>query len=95
MTTPDTEPRFHHVCESCGRDEILTPSEAFDAGWDYPPRMGAFGVISPRTCRNCLMTSTVWWALMMDGYTAEMLNDRQRAAVQRMLAEPESLRVQE
>lgn len=29
-----------HICEVCGKTEILTPEEAFNDGWDYPPRMG-------------------------------------------------------
>lgn len=91
MSDADAEHAFHHICESCGRDEILTPAEAYTAGWDYPPRMGQFGVISPRVCPECLMNSTAWWALMMDGYTSDMLTDRQREAIARMLAEPESL----
>jgi hypothetical protein len=41
------------------------------------------------------MTASAWWAIAMEGYTAEMLSDRQRAAITRMLAEPESLAVQE
>jgi len=86
-----SDPCFHHICEVCGKDEILTPDEAFTAGWDYPPRMGHFGVISQRVCPDCLMTSSAWWAIAMDGYTAEMLSDRQRAAIARILAEPESL----
>lgn len=31
-----------HICEVCGKTEILTPEEAFNDGWDYPPRMGGF-----------------------------------------------------
>ncbi len=27
-----------YVCESCGKTEVMTPEEAFEAGWDYPPR---------------------------------------------------------
>ena len=41
----------------------MTPQEAFDQGWDYPPRMGIYGVISPRTCGKCSITDTVWWKL--------------------------------
>ena len=29
-----------HICEVCGKTEIMTPEEAFNYGWDYPPRMG-------------------------------------------------------
>ncbi|MDP5228120.1 MULTISPECIES: hypothetical protein [Arthrobacter] len=54
---------FEHVCEVCGRAETLTSEEAYSAGWDYPPRIGQFGVVSPRTCGECPMTSTLWWAL--------------------------------
>jgi hypothetical protein len=90
-----TEPRFHHICEVCGRDEILTPEQAYKAGWDYPPKMGKFGIVSPRLCPKCLMVKSVWWAVAMDGYTADMLTDHQRAAIARMLAEPESLAVVE
>ena len=32
-----------HICEVCGKTEILTPEEAFNEGWDYLPRMGGFG----------------------------------------------------
>ena len=34
-----------HICEVCGKTEILTPEEAFNEGWDYPPRMGDFGIV--------------------------------------------------
>jgi hypothetical protein len=88
--------RFHHICEVCLRDEILSPDEAFASGWDYPPRMGHFGIISPRLCPDCPTPDTVWWALMMmpGGGSADALTERQRAAVARMLAEPESLRAE-
>ena len=33
-----------HICEVCGKTEMLTPAEAFNDGWDYPPRMGGFGI---------------------------------------------------
>lgn len=82
---------LRHVCEVCGLTEILTPPEAFDAGWDYPPKMGQFGVVSPRTCPGCPNTGTVWWAIAMDGLTEDMLSDAQREVVARILAEPRSI----
>ncbi|ULP45917.1 hypothetical protein [Mycolicibacter virginiensis] len=82
-----------HHCEICRREEILTPDEAFQLGWDYPPRMGAFGVISPRTCGNCLMKDTVWAALMMQGKAPDQLTDRQLATIARIQAEPASITV--
>ncbi|MFV8160550.1 hypothetical protein ACNQVK_37390 [Mycobacterium sp. 134] len=86
---------LRHVCECCGVEEVLTPDEAYEAGWDYPPRQGRFGVISPRVCPGCPSTATVWWALMCDGYTQEMLSDRQRDVVARILAEPASIMVEQ
>jgi hypothetical protein len=67
-----------HICEVCGVEEILTPEAAYEAGWDYPPRMGAFGVISPRICPHCLVNQTVWWAVAMEGYKADMLTPKQQ-----------------
>lgn len=89
------EMSLRHICEVCGKTEILTPTEAYKAGWDHPPKMGKFGIISPRTCRDCPMDRTVWWAIELDGYTEDMLTDPQRATVARILAEPGSITVQE
>ena len=61
--SPLTETVFRHICEVCDVDEILTPEAAFKSGWDYPPKMGQFGVISPRTCGHCSINETLWWAL--------------------------------
>lgn len=56
--------KLRYTCENCGRVEIYDdPEEAFQAGWDYPPRMGQFGVIGPRTCPNCAINTTLWWKL--------------------------------
>jgi hypothetical protein len=86
---------LRHMCEVCDVEEVLTPDEAYDAGWDYPPRQGRFGVISPRVCPGCPSTATVWWALTCDGYTQEMLSDRQRDVIARILAEPASIMVKQ
>ncbi|WP_350222961.1 hypothetical protein [Mycolicibacterium porcinum] len=86
---------LRHMCEVCGVEEVLTPDEAYEAGWDYPPRHGWFGVISPRVCPRCPSTATVWWALTCDGYTQEMLSDRQRGVIARILAEPASIMVEQ
>lgn len=77
----------------CGVEEVLTPQETFEAGWDYPPRMGYFGVVSPRTCPHCPMVSTVWWALAMDGRPPSAPTGAQRAVNVRIEGEPESIRV--
>lgn len=54
---------FEDRCEVCETTELLTPEEAYQAGWDYPPKMGEWGVISPRTCGGCGIDRTLWWAL--------------------------------
>lgn len=87
----DTEPQWRHICEVCGVEEILTPGDAFELGWDYPPRMGQFGVVGPRCCPRCPNVKTVWWALVIDSYTEDMLTDAQRATVVRIAGEPESI----
>lgn len=89
----DTEPQWRHICEVCGVEEILTPGDAFNLGWDYPPRMGQFGVVGPRCCPNCPNVGTVWWALAIDGYTEYMLTEAQRATVRRIAGEPQSIAV--
>jgi hypothetical protein len=81
------------VCEVCGVEAVLTPEAAFDAGWDHPPKMGVFGVISPRTCLNCPSNQTVWWALALDHYTPDALSPQQRATVDRILGEPGTIAV--
>ena len=48
-----------HICEVCGKTEILTPEEAFNEDWDYPQRMGGFGIVGPRTCGDCPIYRTV------------------------------------
>lgn len=45
--------KMKYVCEVCGNTEIMTPEEAYQEGWDYPPFMGSYGVVSARTCPRC------------------------------------------
>lgn len=87
--------KLRHICEVCGRVEILTPDDAFNTGWDYPPRMGSFGVIGPRKCGDCAINNTVWWALTADHYSFDMLSDHQRDTLARIVAEPQSITVSE
>jgi len=83
--------KYKHICEVCGRTEILTPEEAFNAGWDYPPRMGAFGIVSPRTCPNCPMMDTVWADLVLRHKTPEELTEKQVETLLRIISEPDSI----
>jgi hypothetical protein len=84
--------RLRHVCEVSGVEEVFTPEAGFEAGWDYPPKMGTFGIIGPRTCPGCPVNQTVWWALIVDHYTADMLSPHQLATIERIRGEPESIK---
>lgn len=85
------ERALRHICEVCGKEELLLPSEAFDGGWDYPPRMGFFGVVSARTCGDCPITETLWWALTMDKKAVGELSVEQFLTLKRIQSEPESI----
>ena len=87
--------KLRHICEVCGIEEILDSEDAYQQGWDYPPKMGVFGIISPRTCPKCPTQETVWWALAMQHEAPDQLTDQQRAAAERMAAEPASITVPE
>ena len=80
-----------HICEVCGKTELLTPEEAFNEGWDYPPRMGGFGIVGPRTCGNCPINLTVWWALVSEKKSVSELSQQQRETIKRIQGEPESI----
>ena len=49
---------FWHYCEVCGKKEFLTDEDAFNRGWDYPPKMGSFGLLGPSDM----------WELQNEGY---------------------------
>lgn len=72
--------KFMHICEVCGKEEMLTSKEAFEAGWDYPPDFGKFGVLSPRTCPNCEMQDTAWFAFMF----GKPITEKHRQTIERI-----------
>ncbi len=80
-----------HICKICGSQEILTPEEGFQRGWDYAPRMYPFKLISPRTCGNCGIEGTVWWEIALNHKLVEELTEEQRKTIVRILNEPESI----
>ncbi len=88
-----TEPRYRHICEVCGKTDLLTSEEGFQAGWDYPPRMGVFGVVSPRTCGSCVITGTLWWRITT-GATGEF-STADQVLLARIEAEPESILIRD
>jgi len=78
---------FLHWCESCGCKESLTSDDAYEVGWDFPPRMGTWGVVSPRTCPKCPMRQTAWWAMAVEKRGFDDLTPRELKAVGRILEE--------
>ncbi|WP_220456771.1 hypothetical protein [Changpingibacter yushuensis] len=79
------EERFEHWCEARDTTAILTCEEAFEAGWDSPPRMGAWGVVSPRTCGDCGIEQTLWWALTVEKKSIDDCAPQQRQLLARIL----------
>ena len=82
---------LRHICESCGKDELLTADEAHKQGWDYPPKMGAYKVVSPRKCGSCSIESTLWWALSFDNIPLDQLSEKHAKTLERIISEPESI----
>lgn len=86
---------FWHYCEVCGKKEYITAQQAFDSGWDYPPLMGSFGLLSQRKCGKCGIKDTLWWKIQTSGklpivMKAELSNAELRTW-KRIKGEPESL----
>ena len=84
---------FLHICECCGKREILTAREAFEQGWDYPGEGGlfpesTFGTVGPRTCGTCPITETLWWQLTMKKMMIHELSNHYRETLVRILNEP-------
>ena len=82
---------LRHICENCGKEEILTSEEGFENGWDYPPIMGSFKIVSPRTCGDCNITTTLWWELTHNKTPVDELSERHKQTLMRILNEPESI----
>lgn len=86
---------FWHYCEVCGKKEFLTAQEALDSGWDYPPHVGHFGLLSPRTCGSCLLKDTLFWKVNTSGRLPVVcegeLTPKELVTWRRIKDEPESL----
>lgn len=83
----DNEVVTEYVCETCGRTEQLTQQQAYQAGWDYPPFIGSWGVVSPRTCGSCLIDTTAYWTLITQGAAAVEADERHMATIRRIVTE--------
>jgi hypothetical protein len=84
---------FVHWCEVCNLELLLTPEIAYNLGWDFPPKMGEFGVISPRTCGACGVEGTVWFALAVTKVSINDLTDEQYGKALRILKEKDDPRL--
>ena len=87
MTDAQAQEQIEHWCEVCGVTALLTSADGVDAGWDFPPHMGAWGVVSPRTCGNCTIDKTLWWALTTEKLSIDDLVPEQRQVLARILNE--------
>ncbi len=84
-----------HICEVCSKTEILTPEEAYDLGWDYPPIMGSFGVVSARTCPNCPINKTIWWKIVINNSDLNNLSEKDKETLNRIINEPKSILIED
>ncbi len=86
--------KFWHYCEVCGKKAFLTADEAHRLGWDYPPKIGFFGMLSPRTCPGCPMQETLYWKVQQQEIPLvikHLLSPEERITWERIRKEPESL----
>ncbi len=96
LKSMNTRP-FWHYCEVCGKKEFITAQDAFDNGWDYPPQMGHFGLLGPRTCGGCLLKDTLFWKVNTDKkiplpiVVEGTLTPEELVTWKRIKGEPESL----
>ena len=93
LDSMNTRP-FWHYCEVCGRKEFITAEDAHDSGWDYPPKIGMFGLLSPRTCGDCNMQQTLWWKVDQQRIPVVFegnLTEKEKETWERIKNEPESL----
>lgn len=80
--------KFLHICEVCGKTEIISPEEANDRGWDYPPNIGEFGVLSPRTCGECGITDTLYWKVLNHEVKESTFTEKDYITIERIKGEP-------
>ena len=89
--------KLRYICESCGKIGLYhNADEGFNDGWDYPPKIGSYRVIGPRTCEKCLIDTTLYWAIITG--EVKSINDmttRQKATLIRILGEPETISIDE
>lgn len=87
--------KFWHYCEVCGKKAYVTAEEAHNDGWDYPPKMGWFGMLGPRKCGECSIADTLFWKVNTGGglpiVCEGSLSPEELVTWRRIRNEPESL----
>lgn len=87
--------KFWHYCEVCGKKVYMTAEEAYNDGWDYPPKMGQFGLLGPRICGECELVDTLFWKVNTGGglplVFENSLSQEELAVWRRIRREPKSL----
>lgn len=79
-----------YECEVCGTKESLTEEQAYQAGWDYPPFIGVWGILSPRTCPNCTVEQTAYWFLITRSAEDQTpIPENHMKTIKRIMAETE------
>ncbi|MBQ8040970.1 MAG: AAA family ATPase [Lachnospiraceae bacterium] len=90
---------FWHYCEVCGKKEFIDAATAFNNGWDYPPNIGAFGMLGPRTCGECALKDTLYWKINTNDslpiVIEKNLSPEELKTWRRIKKEPESLLCEE
>ena len=76
-----------YICEVCDTELEATEDEAYSAGWDYPPFLGVWGIVSPRTCGDCSIDKTAWWALVCEKKPMAEWSERHTATLKRIQEE--------
>lgn len=83
--------KYKYICEVCGKTQIYdSPDQAYKDGWDYPPFIGMYGVLSPRTCPNCTIDQTVWWKLQQ----SDNLTQHDIEVIERIKGEPNNIEIE-
>ncbi|MFB8530704.1 hypothetical protein [Enterococcus casseliflavus] len=85
--------RLRYICESCGKIGLYhNEEEGFKDGWDYPPRMGNYRILSPRTCGQCSIDTTLYWAIITgEIHSFNEMTFKQKATLARILGEPDTI----
>ena len=84
--------KLRYICENCEKIGLYhNEEEAFKDGWDYPPKMGNYRVLSPRTCGQCSIDTTLYWAIHTGKIkSAHEMTPKQKATLLRILDKPDS-----